>query len=115
MKIHLLLTACLCCLMLLSGCATNHRKDVRPGLDGLHRVIIPTDDIAEASREAVIQAENYCQEITKSAYFFNDDSKMKTANRTTNNTMTSGKTELTEDGADSTGKKYTVDMMFKCL
>ncbi len=115
MKLRLFLILFFCSSFLLQGCATNHRKDVRPGLDGLHRVIIPTDDIAEASREAVVQAENYCQEISKSAYFFNDDAKMKNANRTSNNTMTSGKSEPTEEGGDSTGKKYTVDMMFKCL
>ncbi len=94
-----------------NSCATNSRLDVRPGLEGLHRVVIPTDDIAAGSREAIEQADNYCKENKKSAYFFNDEQKAKAANKSTTNALVSGKDEA---NPEQDGKKYTVDMLFRC-
>ncbi len=42
-----------------------HHKDVRPGADGIHRVVIYTDDSQGAGRSALSQAESFCKEIEK--------------------------------------------------
>lgn len=122
MKIITLITA-----LGLSSCVTSNRQDVRPGIDGLHRVIIRVDDITEGSREAVKQADSYCAEINKQAFFFNDEGKGKAAPKPAANAPTAnpaaGKAAAApsgdEDGGEassvSTEKKYTVDMLFKCL
>jgi hypothetical protein len=106
----------------LTSCVSGERKDVRPGLDGLHRVIIRTDDITEGSREAVTQADFYCQEINKSAFFFNDESKSKGANKATANTTPAAPAAKApagdggdEDAPSSEEKRFVVDMLFKCL
>ena len=110
----------------LSSCVTSNRQDVRPGIDGLHRVIIRVDDITEGSREAVKQADAYCMEINKQAFFFNDEGKGKGAPKPAANAPTAnpaaGKAaapaaggEDSEASSVSAEKKYTVDMLFKCL
>ena len=52
-------------LLLLIGCA--HHRDVRPGADGVHRVILVTSDTADASRSAISQANHFCKERGKAA------------------------------------------------
>ena len=104
--------------VLFSACATNHRLDVKPGIDGLHRVTVRTVDVTDGNREAVQQAENYCNEINKSAFFYNDEGKMKGANKTGTNTTPSNKKEVNSDGQEQAvedDKKYVIDMIFKCL
>ncbi len=100
------------------SCATNHRLDVRPGIDGLHRVTVRTNDVTEGNREAVQQADIYCNEINKSAFFYNDESKMKGATKTGANTTPTDTKEVSPDGQVQSipdEKKYVVDMIFKCL
>lgn len=54
-------------LLFLSGCA--HHRDVRPGVDGIHRVSIKTDDKEEGSRNAISQANHFCKERNQYAAF----------------------------------------------
>lgn len=42
------------------GCA--HHPDVRPGADGIHRVVIRSTAKEKAERDAISQAENYCSQ-----------------------------------------------------
>jgi hypothetical protein len=44
----------------LVGCA--HHRDVRPGADGVHRVVLKTEDRDEGFRSGMSQAEHYCKE-----------------------------------------------------
>ena len=46
--------------LLLAGCA--HHRDVRPGADGVNNVVIHTDDEERGAREALEQAEHFCQQ-----------------------------------------------------
>lgn len=46
--------------MILSACA--HHRDVRPGADGIHRVVVKTEDRDQGFREGMSQAEHYCKE-----------------------------------------------------
>lgn len=58
---------------LLASCA--HHKDVRPGADGIHRVVITTDDKEEGAREAISQANHFCEQSQKHAAFIKEDQK----------------------------------------
>jgi hypothetical protein len=121
------------------GCA--HHRDVRAGADGIHRVVIQTDDTDAAARDAISQANNFCEERNKQAAFINEDKKYtgdmdestyKTGKRASKAAQAvggavwvfGGKTESDIGGitglggavADSAlGKGYTVEMKFKCM
>lgn len=123
----------------LSACATH--KDVRPGVDGVHRVVIQTDDTEAGAREAIRQANNFCKEQNKYAAFVNEDQKYtgdmdentyRNAKRASKAATAvggavyvfGGQTERTLGGlagiggatADQVlGKGYTVEMKFKCM
>ena len=90
------------------------RLDVRPGVDGIHRVVVISKNQVEGSREALNQADQYCKEIKKSAYFFNSKTDEDTPVK--NKTTTPAK-KSTQAGDDSepAEKQITVDMLFKCL
>src|SRR4051812_19611217 len=61
-------------LLTLAACA--HHRDVRPGADGVHRVVIQTDNTEQAQRDAISQANHYCKEKNNSeAAFVNEESK----------------------------------------
>lgn len=64
-KLVLLSFATLAFSSALSACATHH--DVRPGVDGIHRVVIQTDDTEAGAREAIRQSNNFCKEQNKDA------------------------------------------------
>ncbi len=49
-----------------------HYPDVRPGANGIHRVVIPTSDTDAGSREAIEQANDYCGTMKKSAAFIDE-------------------------------------------
>jgi hypothetical protein len=127
-------------LLLAAGCA--HHRDVRPGADGIHKVIFKTEDKDEGYRNAMSQAEDFCKERhAKSPVILSEASQF------TNNTMDEesykgakvatkvakgvggtiwalgGKTESQAGGlvglggavADSViGEGYTYELKFKC-
>lgn len=137
MKIQSLL---LLSFLFLASCA--HHRDVRPGADGLNRVVVATEDTDEGSRDAIKQANHFCKEERggKSAVFVNeeqkytgsmDESTYKTAKTASKIAQAAGgaayvfggKNEQTAGGivgigggiADQAlGKGYSVDMKFKC-
>ena len=47
-------------LLLLSACA--HHRDVRPSADGIHKVVVRAEDTDEGSRDAIKQANHFCEE-----------------------------------------------------
>lgn len=41
------------------GCA--HHRDVRPGAEGVHRVVVLSEDSEEGARDALSQANHFCE------------------------------------------------------
>jgi len=127
-------------IVFLASCA--HHRDVRAGADGVHRVVIQSDDNDEATRDAISQANHYCKEMqnNKSAAFVDESKKYtgdmdektyKNAKRATTVAKTvgggvwamGGKRESDAGGIvglggvagdAALGKAYTVEMKFKC-
>lgn len=125
--------------LMLGACA--HHRDVRPGVDGVHRVVISTDDQDQGSREAIEQANHFCKERGLQAAFVNEESKYKgdisednykTAKKATTAAKVLGGTTYVLGGqkessiggivglggvvGDSVlGKGYSVEMKFKCM
>ena len=125
-------------LMFVFGCA--HHRDVRPGADGIHRVVIATDDPDNGTRQAISEANHYCKEKDKEAAFLDeksaykgdlDEKDYKNYKRATTVAKTvggavwvfGGQTERTLGGLAgiggaagdaALGNGYTVEMRFKC-
>lgn len=123
---------------LFAGCA--HHRDVRPGADGVHRVLIHTDNQEEAGRDALRQANHFCEQQGKFAGIVDeknnyvgsmkeqDYKNAKTAAKVAQAVggagwVFGGRNESTVGGvvglgggiADAAlGKGYTVEMRFKC-
>ncbi len=97
-----------------SPSARESRLDVRPGVDGIHRVVVISKNQVEGSREALNQADQYCKEIKKSAYFFNSKTDEDTSAKNKTSAPTKKAAPAGEE-AEPTEKQITVDMLFKCL
>ncbi len=97
-----------------SPSARENRLDVRPGVDGVHRVVIITKNQIEGSREALNQADQYCKEIKKSAYFFNSAPHEEAAAKPKTSSQITPAKKIAADDAEAE-KTLTVDMLFKCL
>ena len=122
-----------------SACA--HHRDVRPGADGLHRVVVQAEDADEGSRDAISQANHFCKQQDKYAAFVDekknytgtnmnesDYNKAKTASKVAqgvggavwafggrNESAIGGITGLGGSVArGAIGNGYTVEMKFKC-
>ncbi len=125
--------------MLLGACA--HHRDVRPGADGVNRVVVKSDDNDEATRDAIAQANHFCKEKNKTTAAFVDENKKytgdmdektyKNAKRASTVAKTVGGTVWAMGGKkesglggiagiggvaadEALGKAYTVEMRFKC-
>jgi hypothetical protein len=122
----------------LFGCA--HHRDVRPSDDGIHRVVVQSDDSGGGARDAIKQAEHYCKEEGKRAAFVQEENKYtgdmdektyktsKTAAKVAKGVGSAGYVfggsrekslggivglgGMIADGA--LGKGYTSEMRFKC-
>ncbi|MNL09184.1 hypothetical protein D3C87_1299340 [compost metagenome] len=125
--------------LMLGACA--HHRDVRPSADGIHRVVISTDDQDQGAREAIEQANHFCKERGLQAAFVNEESKYKgdisessykTAKKATTAAKILGGTTYVMGGAKESsigglvglggvvgdgvlGKGYSVEMKFKCM
>ncbi len=56
--------------------ACAHHNDVRPGVDGIHKVIVQGNGEGDGERNAISQANHYCKEIhQRSAVFMNESTK----------------------------------------
>lgn len=123
----------------LASCA--HHKDVRPGVDGVHRVVIQTTGSEAEKREAIDQANHFCKERNQYAAFITEEQKYtgQMDEKSYQNTKVAAKVLKTVGGgayvlggkkesnvggvgvlagqaADSAiGEGYTVDMKFKCM
>lgn len=126
-------------LILFSSCA--HHDDVRPGIDGVNRVVLVTDNPDSAARDAIAQANDYCEQFKKTPAIIKEDKKYtgdmdkstydttktaaKVAKAVGGTTMVfGGKNEKNAGGvvglggiaADAAaGNGYTVEMQFKCV
>ncbi len=124
--------------ILFSACA--HHNDVRPGVEGLHRVVIETDNQDGGTRQAIRQANHYCKTLGKTAAFVDeqkkytgdmDEQKYKDAKKLSKVAQVAGGATYVMGGrresgiggvvglggavADAAlGKGYTVEMKFKC-
>lgn len=124
--------------LFLSACA--HHRDVRAGADGINRVVVKTEDTEEGSRNAISQANHFCEQFKKTPAFINEDSKYtgdmdekdyKTGKKVAKVAkmvggaawVFGGKNERNLGGIGALGgsvgdavlgKGYTVEMRFKC-
>ncbi|MBC7740652.1 MAG: hypothetical protein H7061_00545 [Bdellovibrionaceae bacterium] len=123
----------------LASCA--HHRDVRPGEGGINRVIVKSEDPEDGSRNAIRQANHFCEKTyNKIPAFIEEDKKytgdMKESDYKTAKTATKvaqgigsaawvlgGRRESTAGGIigvggsiarGALGEGYTVDMKFKC-
>lgn len=126
--------------LFLAACAHHH--DVRPGAEGVHRVTLITDDTDAAGRDALSQAEDYCEKVQsgKHAAIVSENKRYTgTMDESSyNNAKTAAKVAKGVGGAayvfggrnesnaggivglggvvadGAIGKGYTVEMTFKC-
>lgn len=123
--------------LIIAGCA--HHKDVRPGANGINRVVIVSEG-DEGQREAIAQAEHYCKESGRQPGFIEektvykgdvDEETYKTGKAASrvlktvggmtsvfggqNESNAGGVGVLAGVGTDAAlGKGYTTEMKFKC-
>lgn len=75
--------------LLFSACA--HHRDVRPGEDGLNRVVLMTQDKNYDGRDALSQAEHYCEGSKKRPVVVSEENKyIGTMDENSYNTMQTG-------------------------
>jgi hypothetical protein len=125
--------------LFLISCA--HHRDVRPGADGIHRVVISTTDKEAGAREALSQANHFCEESKKSAAIVEEDQKYtgdmdekdyQTGKKVSKVAQVVGGTTWALGGKNESaiggivglggaatdaalGNGYTVSMKFKCM
>ena len=126
--------------LFLSSCA-HHTRDVRPSADGVHKVVVTATDEESGSREAMAQAEAFCDK-SKKQFAIVKESKKYTGDMSEENYKTTkkiGKAAKVIGGAAMVfggaresnaggvvglggvtaeavaGKGYTVEMSFKCI
>jgi hypothetical protein len=126
--------------VLLFSCA--HHRDVRPGAEGVHTVIVSAEDQEGGSRDAISQANHFCEQYKKIAAFTTEEKKYvgsvdestyktgknisKAAQIIGGATTVAGQRRSTKTAggvvglggviADQTlGKGYDVTMKFKCV
>lgn len=59
--------------ILTAACA--HHRDVRPGADGLNKVVVSAEDADQGSHNALSQARHYCESKNKEAVIVDENSK----------------------------------------
>lgn len=68
------------------GCA--HHRDVRPGVDGVHHVVVRAEDKESAEQSAISQAEHYCEQTKRSMAIINEKTEYTgTMDEATRNTL----------------------------
>ena len=126
-------------LVFMAGC--GHHRDVRPGAGGLNSVAVAAEDEEEGSRDALSQANHYCDQYDKHAVILDEGTKYTgdTDEQTYKTMKKASKVAKTMGGAiwvnsdskknqdigttagvggavldDLAGKGYKVNMKFKC-
>ena len=127
------------CVFSFSSCA--HHRDVRPGSEGVNRVVVRGQNQQQAERSAINQAEHYCEQFSKHPGFVNEKTEYKgSMDESTRNTVHKASTaamilggtgSVAGHGSTRTGGNilgtagtvghimtggadYTVDMNFRC-
>lgn len=59
--------------LLLFSCA--HHRDVRPGAEGVHYISVQGNDMESGSRDAISQANHFCEQRGKTAAFTQEEKK----------------------------------------
>ncbi|MGZ3744099.1 MAG: hypothetical protein ACXWRA_09645 [Pseudobdellovibrionaceae bacterium] len=124
--------------LLLISCA--HHRDVRPGAEGVHKVVVRTDDKEKGTRSAISQANHFCEQSHRTAAFIDesqaytgdmDEKDYQRGKKISNVAKVIGGTTWVFGGtresnmggivglsgvaADAAlGKGYTITMKFKC-
>jgi hypothetical protein len=125
--------------LLLIGC--GHHRDVRPGPKGIHRVVVTSEDAHAGQRDALRQANHFCDQSKKKAAIHKEGSRYtgdvsestyKTAKAISRAARSAGtQTQLngsrreanrgqiatgTANSLDSAmGNGYTTEMTFSCI
>ena len=73
MKQILFPLAAVAALLSFSGC--GHHRDVRPGPNGLNSVTVKADNEDDGARDALAQANHYCDEFKKHAVIMEENNK----------------------------------------
>ncbi len=118
----------------------GHHRDVRPGANGIHRVVVRAEEKEMGEQQAIRQANHYCEEFQKSAAFTSerthysgdvDEQTYKQGKALSRFVKTAGsgayiyggKKERNAGGVgtlggasmdSALGKGYTTDMSFRC-
>lgn len=138
MRKNILLGSILTTALFIEGCA--HHRDVRPGNDGVNRVVLKSETKDGAYRDAMSEAEDYCKELQKhpmvvsekSDYTGTMDESTYNAAKTASKVAKAvggagmafgGRNEKTAGGVaavgggianDALGQGYTYELVFKC-
>ncbi|MBT4762769.1 MAG: hypothetical protein HOO06_13820 [Bdellovibrionaceae bacterium] len=128
----------ICFLLILSACA--HHKDVRPGSGGMHRVLVQSETEDAGARDALNQANHFCDKRSKYAVILDekkrfvgagDEESYKQQKRIAKATQGVGSAAAVFGGKKESqlgglammgggiynsalGKGYSVEMRFKC-
>ena len=139
-KNNLLCLLGLILITVLTSCA--HHKDVRPGIEGVHKIRIEAENPEQGTRNAIEQGQHFCEKRNKDAAFIKENKKYtgdmdeksyKTAKKVSKIAQVvggsvwvfgqrkgtkslGGLVGLGGTAADiAIGKGYTVEMRFKCI
>lgn len=122
--------------------ACGHHRDVRPGTDGIHRVQVVGEDEKKSQRDAIAQANHFCDERYEKVAAIEKESTKYTgsmdegnyrAAKTASKVLTGGGSSAWVFGGkkernvgkvatgagnvldQATGEGYTTRMTFKCI
>ncbi len=112
--------------LMFSSCAHNH-KDVRPGIDGLNKVVVVAPDTETGTRSALEQATSFCKSKSKDLAVVKESSKYtgdmdeqaynnakRVAKVAGSIGWAAGAVGLGDDAQKALGNAYTVQIDFKC-
>ena len=119
--------------LLLFAFACAHHRDVRPGADGVNKVVVRASEKERAERGAISQAEHYCGSLSKTTGVVAESTKytgsMDEGTRASVKTASKVATVLGHDargGGDAlgsagqagavmtSGDDYVTEMTFRC-
>lgn len=80
--------------------ACHHHRDVRPGVNGVHKVKVQSGDQRLSSRDAIDQANYFCEQRQQYAAIINENTQyVGTMNEATYNALRTASTAATVAGA----------------
>ncbi len=127
-------------MLIFSSC--GHHRDVRPGVEGFHTVKVEAHDPEQGARDAIKQAQHFCEQRNMDAAFIKEDKKYTgdMDEKSYNNIIKASKVAQAVGGSlwvlgsnsgvqnvgglvglggvaanIATGKGYNIEMRFKCI